>query len=265
MSPADSLDAKALRAALSGQLIGHHVVQLAEASSTNDVVAQMAAAHPEGLVVLAEKQTAGRGQYGRRWESAPGLGLWFSILLRPQLTPEESPRLTSWAADCLAATIREECGLPARVKPPNDVYVGDRKVAGLLLEMRAVVGEAHYGILGIGLNVNQAAEDFPENLRRERCLARDAARTDAGPAAARARAPAESQPQLRCGETRSLIRTPLAGRAVSPARARSRSAAGPAKSPRPYRAPDRTRQSPRPHSPPPGRASLPAFRRSKSR
>ena len=72
MSPADPLDADALRAALDGQLIGHHIVVLAETTSTNDVIAQMAPDDAEGLVVIAERQTAGRGQYGRRWVSAPG-------------------------------------------------------------------------------------------------------------------------------------------------------------------------------------------------
>src|SRR5213075_3118241 len=100
-----------------------------------------------GLVVFAERQTAGRGQRENRWESANGKGLLFSVLLRPEVTPAESPRLTSWAAESVAQTLREQHSLGAKVKPPNDIYVGDKKIAGVLLEMRAVPG-AHIGILG---------------------------------------------------------------------------------------------------------------------
>jgi BirA family biotin operon repressor/biotin-[acetyl-CoA-carboxylase] ligase len=163
MSPADR-STRNDRGRTRGERIGNRVVVLEETSSTNDVVFAMAADHAEGLVVFAERQTAGRGQHGRRWESAAAKGLWFSVLLRPQLSPNELSHLTSWAAQTIADTLHAELALPARVKPPNDVYVGDRKVAGILLEMRAVPA-AHVGILGIGLNVNQTPEDFPEELR----------------------------------------------------------------------------------------------------
>ena len=165
MSPADPLDAERIADALRGERIGNCVVVLQETGSTNDVVFAMAADHAEGLVVFAELQTAGRGQHGRRWESTVGKGLWFSVLLRPNLSPNELPRLTSWAAQTIADTLKAELALPARVKPPNDVYIADRKVAGILLEMRAVPAAPHVGILGIGVNVNQTPEEFPEELR----------------------------------------------------------------------------------------------------
>jgi len=165
MWPADPLDADMIATALRGGRIGSRVVVLDETSSTNDVVFALATEAEEGLVVFAERQTAGRGQHGKRWESAAGKGLWFSILVRPQLAPNELPLLTSWAAQTTADTLHAELSLGARVKPPNDVYVGDRKVAGILLEMRAVHAAAHVGILGVGLNVNQTADEFPEELR----------------------------------------------------------------------------------------------------
>ncbi len=158
------LQAEALRAALGNRLIGNRIIVLEEATSTNDVVWQMSAESADGLVVFAERQTAGRGQHGNRWESAPEKGLWFSILLQPQLTPEQSPRLTSWAAESVAQTLRANYSLGAKVKSPNDVYVEGQKVAGVLLEMRAVPN-SHLGILGLGINVNQSAEDFPSGLR----------------------------------------------------------------------------------------------------
>ncbi|HEX8280390.1 MAG TPA: biotin--[acetyl-CoA-carboxylase] ligase, partial [Chthoniobacterales bacterium] len=101
---------------------------------------------------------------GNRWASAAGKGLWLSILLRASIAPAEAPRITAWAAQTIASTVNEEFSLGATVKPPNDVYVGIRKVAGVLLELRAVPGEAHVSILGIGINVNQQLADFPEEL-----------------------------------------------------------------------------------------------------
>src|SRR3954471_1823225 len=132
--PAAPLDAEKLRRALAGQRIGNRVVVLTTATSTNDVVVQMMGDHVEGLVVFAETQTAARGQYGRRWESAAGKGLWFSILLRPWIAVSESARLTDFLARAIADAIAEQTGLACTVKLPNDIYVGDRKMAGVLVE-----------------------------------------------------------------------------------------------------------------------------------
>lgn len=158
------LQAERLRAALGNQLIGNRIVVLEETTSTNDIVWQMSNDSAEGLVVFAERQIAGRGQRGNRWESAAGKGLWFSILLRPKMSISESPSLTTWAAQTVATTLASYYSLGAVVKLPNDIYVADRKVAGVLLEMRAIPG-SHVGILGIGINVNQGAEDFPAELK----------------------------------------------------------------------------------------------------
>jgi BirA family biotin operon repressor/biotin-[acetyl-CoA-carboxylase] ligase len=169
MAAADSsppLDALLLEKALAGHLIGRRIVVLQSTTSTNDVIRQMADdGAVEGLVVFAEEQTAGRGQRGNRWESAPGQGLWFSILLRPKLVPAESARLTAWAAQNVAATIGEELSLPATVKPPNDIYMAERKVAGVLVEMRARPGAPHLAIVGIGINLSQRGADFSPPLR----------------------------------------------------------------------------------------------------
>ena len=163
--PVDLLDAGAVQAALAGQVIGNHVLVLEETTSTNDVVAQLAAEHAEGLVVIAEQQTAGRGQYGRRWESAAGKGLWFSILLRPRMAVSDSSRLTDFLARSIADEIAMELGLVTAIKPPNDVYVSGRKVAGVLVEMRVEPSGDYCAIAGAGINVNHAREDFPVELR----------------------------------------------------------------------------------------------------
>src|SRR3984893_15820440 len=138
MSEADRSDrlvADELRATLGEGRMGNQLVVVEETSSTNDLAWEAeATGAPEGFVVFAERQTAGRGQYGRRWESAPYLGLWFSVLLRPSITLNESPRLTSLLASVVAAIISEETGCPASIKPPNDIYLAQRKVAGVLVE-----------------------------------------------------------------------------------------------------------------------------------
>lgn len=164
-NPPDWLNAEALRRACAGQRFGHRLEVSQEVTSTNDIVLQLASENEEGLVVFAERQTAGRGQRGNRWASADGKSLCFSVLLRPKIALAETPRLPEWAARVVAAAIDENLSLGATVKPPNDVYIGARKVAGVLVEMRAVTDAPHLGILGIGINVNQTLADFPEELR----------------------------------------------------------------------------------------------------
>lgn len=163
MSARDRLRAEKLRG---GVIIGREVIVLEQTESTNDVVRQMIDGNwPEGLCVFAEEQTAGRGQRGNKWESASGKGLWFSILLRPKIDLKDSARLTTWVADVIAQTVAAEFNLAATVKPPNDVYIGGRKIAGVLVEMRAQPGAPHAAIVGIGLNVNHAPSDFSDELR----------------------------------------------------------------------------------------------------
>ena len=168
MSVPDPLSAQRLRAELGNVTIGSDIIVLPVAQSTNDVVGELAKENrAEGLVVFAEHQTAGRGQRGNTWESATGKGLCFSILLTPEIELQDSTRLTTWAAQTVASTIRATFNLTTTVKLPNDVYIGDRKIAGVLVEMRAQPGAPHIAVLGIGLNVNQNPNDFPDELRKK--------------------------------------------------------------------------------------------------
>src|SRR4029453_2836198 len=169
MSPAEMLDRLApgeMRAALGSVLIGREIIVLDQTGSTNDAILQIATPDSkEGLVLFAEHQTAGRGQRGNRWESPAGKGLWFSILLRPVIEINRSPLLTAWAAQTISETIENEFSLKTTIKVPNDVQIEGRKVAGVLVEMRAHEKARHLGIVGIGINVNQALEDFPKELQ----------------------------------------------------------------------------------------------------
>jgi BirA family transcriptional regulator, biotin operon repressor / biotin---[acetyl-CoA-carboxylase] ligase len=183
----DQLIADQLKSELPDVLIGREIIVLQQTSSTNDAILQVIspqeaavsslpavasakeglASLKEGLVVFAEHQTAGRGQRGNRWESAAGKGLWFSILLRPEIHLSDSGRLTIWAIEAIADVIRTEWKLEPTTKLPNDVQLFGRKVGGVLVEMRAQDKAAHIAVVGIGININQAREDFPVKLRDE--------------------------------------------------------------------------------------------------
>jgi BirA family transcriptional regulator, biotin operon repressor / biotin---[acetyl-CoA-carboxylase] ligase len=166
MLVADRLSGEKLRAELGLCTIGREIIVLEETTSTNDVVLQMAnGGAPEGIVVFAEHQSAGRGQHGNIWESAAGKGLWFSVLLRPKVAISDPVQLAQRTARIVATTIQREFYLSATVKLPNDIYIENRKVAGVLVEMRAQAKAPHLAVLGIGVNVNQMRDDFSEELR----------------------------------------------------------------------------------------------------
>jgi BirA family biotin operon repressor/biotin-[acetyl-CoA-carboxylase] ligase len=171
MSPAEKVDrliAGQLRAALPCSIIDGEIIVLEQTGSTNDAILQIALTHPpvrEGLVLFAEHQTAGRGQRGNRWESTMSKGLWFSILLRPEIQLIDSGQLTIWAIESVSEVIHSEFGLEPVIKLPNDVQLFGRKVAGVLVEMRAQDKAPHLAVVGIGINVNQSRHDFPAELQ----------------------------------------------------------------------------------------------------
>jgi BirA family transcriptional regulator, biotin operon repressor / biotin---[acetyl-CoA-carboxylase] ligase len=168
MSPVETLDclvATELQADLGRTIIGREIIVLEQTGSTNDAVLEMARDSKEGLVLFAEEQTAGRGRRGNRWESPARKGLWFSILLRPKIDINQSAQLTAWAAETVSDSIQKEFFLETSVKLPNDIQINGRKVAGVLVEMRAQEKSPHLAIAGIGINVNQSLQDFPEKLR----------------------------------------------------------------------------------------------------
>jgi len=169
MSPGEMLDrlnADELRAQLPCAVIGQEIIALEQASSTNDAILQVVTTNPkEGLVLFAERQTAGRGQRGNRWESPAGKGLLFSILLRPKIQISDSAQLTIWAIETICDVIRTEFSLEPSVRLPNDIQIHGRKVGGVLVEMRAQEKAPHLAIVGIGINVNQSLEDFSPELQ----------------------------------------------------------------------------------------------------
>ncbi len=149
------------------QIIGRDIHVFQETTSTSDVVERLARdGVKEGVVVFAESQTKGRGRLGRKWLSPARKGLWFSILLRPRLRPQDATQLTVASGIALLRAIRGHTGVEAVIKWPNDILVGGRKVAGILTELSAELDQVKYVILGIGVDVNLNASDFAPELRK---------------------------------------------------------------------------------------------------
>ncbi len=137
-------------------------------SSTNTVLKQLAAeGAPEGLVLAAGEQTAGRGRMGRQFYSPPDTGLYMSLLLRPSMPAADVTGITACAAVAVAQTIEEFSARPAEIKWVNDVFVGGKKVCGILTEasVDCETGMIHYLIIGIGINTAVPQGDFPEELQ----------------------------------------------------------------------------------------------------
>ncbi|MCP5467983.1 MAG: biotin--[acetyl-CoA-carboxylase] ligase [Deltaproteobacteria bacterium] len=138
--------------------------------STNRQAALLAkSGEPEGTLVIADCQTEGRGRLQRRWESPEAKGLYFTLILRPNLSPQQAPLLTLLAGLALLRVLRVLGFENTLLKWPNDIWVNHKKLAGILCELVIQQGghssKIDYVLLGIGINVSQSQEDFPEDLQ----------------------------------------------------------------------------------------------------
>ena len=154
-----------LQEGLRTKSFGRNTLFLREVGSTNDLAKELAGyGAVEGTVVVAEKQTAGRGRLSRGWVSPKG-GLWFSVVLRPELKPAEAVGLVFMAGLAVAEVLHELYAVKAETKWPNDVLVKGRKVCGVLTEMNTTGEKVNYVTVGIGVNANFVEKAFPEELR----------------------------------------------------------------------------------------------------
>jgi BirA family biotin operon repressor/biotin-[acetyl-CoA-carboxylase] ligase len=159
----DILTPDMLRQRLKGSLFGKRIHHFFKVDSTNRVTLELGhAGEPEGAVVLAEEQTAGRGRAGHAWHSERATGIYATLLLRPRLAPVQAPLLTMMAGLSAHAAIEAQTGLKVDLKWPNDLLIRGKKVGGILTEMHAEPAQIRFVIVGIGLNVNQ--ETFPAEL-----------------------------------------------------------------------------------------------------
>ncbi len=159
----DILTPNMLRQRLKGSLFGKRIYHFFKTDSTNRVALELGhGGEPEGAVVLAEEQTAGRGRAGRAWHSERAMGIYVTLLLRPKLAPVQAPLLTMMAGLSTHSAVQALTGLAVDLKWPNDLLVRGKKAGGILTEMHAEPGQIRFVIVGIGLNVNQ--EKFPGEL-----------------------------------------------------------------------------------------------------
>ena len=129
--------------------------------STNRAAREFAEGGAEqGTTVVAEYQTHGRGRFNRKWHSPRGKGLLFSIVLRPNWSMAAAPIVTHIAAQSVRDVLQDVCGLNAKLKRPNDVLVGSKKIAGILTESTGAKRKISYVVVGIGLNVNTGSKDL---------------------------------------------------------------------------------------------------------
>ncbi|HSN75252.1 MAG TPA: biotin--[acetyl-CoA-carboxylase] ligase [Anaerolineae bacterium] len=149
------LSAEAIAAALTTRHLGRPVLYFPRTASTNDVAHERAAAGAaDGLLVIADEQTAGRGRLDRRWWAPPGSSLLMSLLLRPALPPDRAGQLTMCLGLAAVEGIEAVTGLHPALKWPNDLLLEDRKLGGMLTELRLNGEQVTYAVLGLGINVN---------------------------------------------------------------------------------------------------------------
>lgn len=149
------------------QLIDNGVIYFNSVDSTNLAAKRFAAKSTTGYsVIIAEKQKQGRGRSGRSWHSPAGKGLWFSVLLRPEELPQnDAAPITLATAAVLAKELNRICCLPVKIKWPNDLILNNKKIGGILTEIKNTDHCIEYLVVGIGLNVNQQPKDFLSELR----------------------------------------------------------------------------------------------------
>jgi BirA family biotin operon repressor/biotin-[acetyl-CoA-carboxylase] ligase len=166
VAPPDVLSATELPHGLKTNWLGRPIYSYQSVKSTNDTAVKLVAkGAQEGAIITADEQRQGRGRLGRKWFSPPGTGIYLSIVLKPPFLPEDAPGLAIMTAVALADTLAVIRPGKVQIKWPNDIWINGRKVAGILTELSADRDKIHYVIVGVGINVNQRAADFPDDIR----------------------------------------------------------------------------------------------------
>lgn len=162
----DTLEPIVIQSMLKTKKIGRTIEYIKSCPSTQILAHQLAQEDtPDGTVILTEEQTAGRGRMSRKWDSAFGKGIWMSIVLRPDVSPQRAPQFTLVAAVAVVRAIEEVTGLKPSIKWPNDILLNGKKCTGILTELQSDADGIKALIIGIGLNVNQVSEDFNEEVQ----------------------------------------------------------------------------------------------------
>ena len=161
-----SLNAESLRKQLAGKMIGHRLFYYDEIGSTNDEAFRLGEkGAPEGLVLVADSQSSGKGRMQRIWYSPPGANIYTSVILRPPAGMLQSTQIPIAAGVAAAETINDFCPGRAWIKWPNDVLIGGKKVCGILAQIKMSGQAVDFVVVGIGINVNLAREQFPQDIQ----------------------------------------------------------------------------------------------------
>lgn len=168
VSRPDLLLPQEIQRGLSTKYIGKEIYYFPELKSTNIISKEKALYRAEGInegtLIIAERQSAGKGRLGREWFSPAG-GIWFSIILYPQLSPSYISRITLMTAVAVVKAIKICTQIKSQIKWPNDILVNEKKVCGILTEMSAELDIINWVVVGIGVNVNIKQQEFPEDIR----------------------------------------------------------------------------------------------------
>jgi BirA family biotin operon repressor/biotin-[acetyl-CoA-carboxylase] ligase len=150
-----------------GDIIGREIIFFESVSSTNDTAINIGrkSVNPDGIVVIADEQSHGRGRFGKSWVSPPGVNLYFTVLLRPPILSRNASLLTLVSAVAVTTAIRDYTGLNAEIKWPNDILINGKKTAGILIDMKSDRNSFYFLAVGIGVNVNMSPEIMPEDIR----------------------------------------------------------------------------------------------------
>lgn len=166
ISTPDSLTAANIHKHLQTERYGRTVRYLETCDSTQPIAHQLVQdGTPDGTIVVAEEQVGGKGRMSRPWVSQAYKGIWMSVILKPELSPQQAPQITLVAAVAIVQAIEEVTGLVAQIKWPNDLLINGKKVTGILTELQADPDQVKAIILGIGLNANHDQSEFPEELK----------------------------------------------------------------------------------------------------
>lgn len=162
VSSPDRLFASEVSRNLNTRFLGRKIYYFDSLSSTMDIAFQLGVKGcSEGTLVLAETQTKGRGRLGREWTSPKYKGIYLSLVLKPKISPHQTPLLTLISAVGLAEAVRDKTGITPQIKWPNDIMIEEKKLGGILTELNAEADLSHFVIIGIGLNVNNDKRSLP--------------------------------------------------------------------------------------------------------
>jgi BirA family transcriptional regulator, biotin operon repressor / biotin---[acetyl-CoA-carboxylase] ligase len=145
--------------------LGKDILFYETTDSTNTIALNIAETNKEGLVILADSQEKGRGRLGRLWISPPGVNIYMSVVLKPDVKPGDATLITLMTAVACAIALRKITGLDIRIKWPNDLVVADKKLGGILTELKIYREKIAFAVVGIGINVNIDTKVFPDEVR----------------------------------------------------------------------------------------------------